>query len=280
MIENFLLEQFITVAESGSLSQAAEELHISQPALSRSMKKIESQFGIALFNRSKSRIAPNETGRFAVEYAKRALEANREMIERTVAFDRSRRTIALGACAFLPANELMPALHEYFSGWTISSEISQDSKLLQGLINRTYQMAILHTVPESPDIFYSKYMEEYLSVTFPADHILASKKSISFSDLSGLSILAHAGSGFWLDICRKNLKGAKLLVQNSIEDLDELVNASSLPVFNSNRAASLASHSAGRVTLPISDECAHITYYLCCLNSEKQKYKYIFKSIQ
>lgn len=56
MVENFLLEQFVSLAKSGSLTRSAEELHITHPALSRSMKKIECAFGVPLFERSKSKL--------------------------------------------------------------------------------------------------------------------------------------------------------------------------------------------------------------------------------
>ncbi len=56
MVEIFLLEQFVSLAKNGSLTRAAEELHITQPALSRSMKKIEDAFGVSLFERSKSKL--------------------------------------------------------------------------------------------------------------------------------------------------------------------------------------------------------------------------------
>ena len=46
MVEIFLLEQFVAFAQCGTLSRAAVQLHISQPALSRSMKKLEDLFGI------------------------------------------------------------------------------------------------------------------------------------------------------------------------------------------------------------------------------------------
>ena len=43
MIEIYLLEQLAAVAKYGTLLKASEELHLSQPALSRSMKKLEEQ---------------------------------------------------------------------------------------------------------------------------------------------------------------------------------------------------------------------------------------------
>jgi len=47
MIETYLLEQFEAFARCGTLLKASEELHISQPSLSRSMKKLENELGVS-----------------------------------------------------------------------------------------------------------------------------------------------------------------------------------------------------------------------------------------
>lgn len=279
MVEIFLLEQLVAFAKSGTLSGAASVLHISQPALSRSMKKIENQFGVALFDRAKSKITLNETGKIAAKYAERVLEADKEMLERTIAFERSQRTITFGSCASLPVNEFMPILQTYFNGMAITSEIVSDDKIIWGLKNHIYNLGILHELPDDKDIFCWKYIDERLSITLPENHFLASKKTLSFQDLNGISILAHGGSGFWIEICKENLKGAKIIVQDSMDTLKELVDAYSLPVFNSNRAVKPCDTSNGRVTIPIIDKQAHVIYYLSCLNSEKTKYNDIFNAI-
>lgn len=67
MMELYLLEQLIAFSRQGTLSGAAEKLHISQPALSQSMKKLEESLGVSLFERSKNKIALNENGIMAVQ---------------------------------------------------------------------------------------------------------------------------------------------------------------------------------------------------------------------
>ena len=52
MVNLDLYRVFYTVAKSGSLTKAAEELYISQPAVSRSIKQLETQLGITLFTRT------------------------------------------------------------------------------------------------------------------------------------------------------------------------------------------------------------------------------------
>lgn len=54
MVELYLLEQLAAFSRRGTLSGAAEELHISQPALSQSMKKLEEGLGVSLFERTKT----------------------------------------------------------------------------------------------------------------------------------------------------------------------------------------------------------------------------------
>ena len=93
MIENYLLEQFAAFAQYGTLLKTSEMLHISQPSLSRSMKKLEDEFGVPLFHRENKKLLLNETGKVAAEYARRALDANQEMIDHVTAFHRSLRTI-------------------------------------------------------------------------------------------------------------------------------------------------------------------------------------------
>ena len=82
MIEIYLLEQLAAFAQYGTLSKAAEELHISQPALSRSMKKLEEDLGVKLFVRESKKISLNETGQLAAALAQSQVNQNKEMVMR------------------------------------------------------------------------------------------------------------------------------------------------------------------------------------------------------
>ena len=67
MIELYELRQFAAFADCGTLSDAAEFLHLSQPALSRNMKKLEEDMGIPLFTRRKNRLELNENGKYVLD---------------------------------------------------------------------------------------------------------------------------------------------------------------------------------------------------------------------
>lgn len=280
MIETYLLEQFIAVGKYGTLLAASEELHISQPSLSRSMKKLEDELGVNLFVRENNRISLNESGKLALDYAIRAMQANQEMIDRVRAFDRSLNMISVGACAPFPVNELMPILQEHFFGKAITSKIDGDDRLTNGLKEHEYHLTVLHQHPTDKDLFCQRYFEEQLYIMLSEEHPLAGKESVSFDDLRGTRILLSGSIGFWMDLCLEKLNPSDLFVQTNPDALTELIEVSGLPFFNSDQMIKRGYQVPGRKPLLISDPEAHVTYYLACLASERKKFDSLFNAIR
>lgn len=281
MIETYLLEQFTAFARCGTLLKASEELHITQPTLSRSMKKLEEELGVSLFHRENSKLSLNQTGRIAAEYAQKALSANQDFIDRVLSFDRQLRTISIGSSSPFPINELMPTFQNYLSDKTILTElVSSDEALVKGLKNRQYDMVILHTLPDDKSLFCQRYMEEQIYISISNDHPLARQSTVSFSDLSGIRILVSAHIGFWMDICKKHLNTSDLLVQNNADALDELADNSTIPLFNSDRMIELGYNAPGRISIPICDEDAHATYWVVCRTQDQNKFRSIFNVVR
>ncbi len=281
MIETYLLEQFAAFARCGTLLKASEELHITQPTLSRSMKKLEEELGVPIFHRENSKLSLNETGKVAAEYAEKALSANQDLIDHVIAYDRSLRTVSIGSCSPFPINELMPSLQDYLSDKTILTElVSDDDRLLSGLKNRQYDLVVIHTLLEDRTLFCQRYMEERIYLAVPEDHPIAGQESVTFEQMKGLRILVSQGIGFWMDICKEHLSVSDLLVQSGMEALGELVEASSLPVFSSDRIIDLGYEIPGRIAVPISDKDAHATYWLACRAADQKKYRSIFNVVR
>lgn len=281
MIETYLLEQFAAFARCGTLLKASEELHITQPTLSRSMKKLEEELGVSLFHRENSKLSLNRTGKIAAEYAEKALSANQDFIDRVLSFDRQLRTISIGSSSPFPINELMPTFQNYLSDKTILTElVSSDEALVKGLKNRQYDMVILHTLPDDKSLFCQRYMEEQIYISISNDHPLARQNSVSFKDILGIRILVSAHVGFWMDICKKHLNTSDLLVQNNADALDELADNSTIPLFNSDRMIELGYNTPGRISIPICDEDAHATYWVVCRTQDQNKFRSIFNVVR
>ena len=280
MIEIYLLEQLSAFAKYGTLSKAAEELHISQPALSRSMKKIEDELGVALFDRDKAKISLNETGKLTVKLANEMLGYNDSMIKRIKAFDRSQRSVAVGSCAPYPLNELMPLLQEYFGGMIITSKLAELDTIEDGILDNTYQIGIINKPAESDEIFCQRFVSEHLYISVPKTHRLAKKKSVKYSDFDGENFLLFRHIGFWREFCHEKMKGANFLVQDSMESLEELINGSDFPCFTTDAFAHMGPYGNNRIVIPIDEPEAYATFYIACLNSYKKKYASFFNSIR
>ena len=260
MFELYQLEQLLAVSEYGTLSNAAEHLHVSQPALSRSMQRLETELHVSLFNRQKNKIELNENGQMAVDYAQQIVDKCQDMIERIQAFERSQRTILVGFCAPVPLWEIPPVLSNLYPDRTISSEMRKNEVLLQGLRDDVYQLIILPYPVEEPGITCVKYGEEHLFFSLPPAHPLSGSKALYMKDLNGETMLLRNRLGFWRDITDKKMPDTRFLEQEDFA-FDELVKTSALPSFTTDVVLRREGNSPNRVNMPILDEEANVTYY-------------------
>ena len=260
VFEIYQLEQLLAFAECGTLSGAAERLHLSQPALSRSMQRLEAELQVPLFDRQKNKIEFNENGRMAAEYARQVMEKCQDMISRVQAFDRSQRTILVGACAPVPLWEIPPLLSDLYPDRTISSEIRKNDVLLQGLRDDVYQLIILPYPVEESGISCVKYGEEHLYFSLPPAHPLSGSKGLCMKDLNGETMLLRNRLGFWRELTDQKMPDTRFLEQEDVA-FEELVKSAALPSFTTDVALKRFGNPTNRVNVPILDEGANVTYY-------------------
>lgn len=262
------LEQLVAFSETGTLSMAAEKLHISQPTITRTMQRLEECFGVPLFARGKNKIVLNETGAKAVEEAKRLLSAAEAALKNVREFDKSLRTITVSSCAPAPLWFLLPSLSSAYPGMTIASSLKSVSVIMEELAQGACQLAVLPDDSASDRYVSIPFLEENLSVCVPASHELAGKTSVTFSDLNGFNFLLRSEIGFWDEMCRIQMPSSKFLVQTDEFEFQELIRESSLPCFTTNLAKDDALL-ASRVQIPVTDQQANVTYHLLCRPEHK-----------
>ena len=271
MLDLLELEQLSAFADCGTLSKAAENLHISQPTITRTMQHLEDVFGVSLFLRSKNHIALNETGWKAVEYARELLKDAKEAVEGVRAFDRSLHTINVSSCAPAPLWNLLPALSESFPGMTISSAIKNNVSVLDDLRSENCTLAVLPEGLAPEDYCSVPFLKENLSICVPPDHELAGYSELSFAELNGYNFLLGTRLGFWDDMCREKMTASRFLVQTDQFTLQELIRESSLPCFVTDITAEDKETFGGRIIIPITDREAKVTFHLV-FTEENKKY--------
>ena len=130
-----LYRVFYVVAKNNHMTKASEELHISQPAISQSIKKLEEQLGGTLFLRSNKGMELTEEGKMFYEYVKGALELiNNAENEFTSFKDLSKGEIKIGCSTTLTKLILIDTLKKFHTEYpNININITND--LTSNLIN-------------------------------------------------------------------------------------------------------------------------------------------------
>ncbi len=246
MFELYDLEKLVAFAKEGTLVAAAEKLLISQPALSRSMRKLEDEIGVELFTRSRNRMELNENGRLAAELAEKLLDEADTLVSRVRQLDRSRHTLSVGSIAPEPLWELVPALGGAYPDMTISSGLAEPDALLNGLQDGTYSLAVFTSPPELPGVECLPFGSEKLCFLLPMNHPLAGEKELHLADLNGETMLLRA---------------------------------SSLPAFTTDRAQRRYGATEGRVAVPITDPGTSVDYFVAYKSSDKKRLEAALKRI-
>lgn len=279
MFELSQLVQLIAFAKYETLSTAAEKLLISQPALSRSMQRLENELDVTLFERKKNKIELNDNGRLAVECAEKVMYDVENMIDRIRAYDRSKRTVFIGSCAPAPMWKLSPLLSELYPDYAISAEMKDSEYLTRSLQNGVYQIIITTRPISRDDVLCFEYCTEQLMVSLPPAHPLAMYKEISFKDLSGETMLMFSEIGFWHDVCSEHLPDTEFILQNERTAFEVLIRASSLPCFTSDLVLR-DDESENRVIVPITDAAANPTFYFSIKKDNRARFSKLIEYIQ
>lgn len=268
MIELAQLQQLIAVSERGTISAAANALHISQPALTRSMQRLEAELGVSLFDRKRNRAVLNRVGEMAVAQAGGILASVDELARELRLFEARLSTIAVGSCGPAPMWDLAAELADRFPEKTLSTELGETDALIEGLAQGRYRLILTERPVDLPGLLCRKYTEEQLCIALPPEHPLSGRKAIRLAELGEESILTYKDFGIWQRLLEQNPR-LHYLIQSDRSTLAELVRASNLPCFSSNLTVFRFRATVNRVSVPLLDEDASVTFYLCARENDR-----------
>ena len=112
LVESLYLKTLVEVVRTGSLSRAAETLHVTQPAVSRRIKFMEDQYGCELLDRSGNLLRPTEAGRLVYDKAQSLLEIEADLVAGLHRLD-GRTRIALSCTPSFGIAHLPTVLREF-----------------------------------------------------------------------------------------------------------------------------------------------------------------------
>lgn len=255
------LHQLDAIATHGTISAAAEHLHISQPALSRSLARLEDELGVKLLDRNGRKVSLNQAGSTALEYVRAILHEQRLM--RIALDDLANRTSTLlvGTVAPAPLWRLTAQSIERFPDRLLSSRTMHQRDVEREIIDRNIDLGITRKPLHYPAVCCCHLMDETLSITAPINHPLAQKSKLTFSDIDGEDFLLMDNIGFWHGLVNEKLPHSSFLVQEDRMVFEQLAVTSPLLGFVTD-ATYLSGEMSGRVVVPLDEPEAHVSFYL------------------
>jgi DNA-binding transcriptional LysR family regulator len=172
------LEYFVAVAEEASFTRAASRVHVAQPGVSAQVRRLESELGQQLLDRSGRSVRLTEVGSAVLPFARAALDAvtnARLAVDDLAGLVRGQVTVGMvSGCALPVLAELLAGFHDRHPGVAIALVEDNSDRLVERLRDGRLDLALIGWAEQTPaDIDSVVLVDEELVVAVAPDHPLA-----------------------------------------------------------------------------------------------------------
>lgn len=194
------VEAFKAVIEIGSISAAADMIHISQPAMSKLITHFEADTGLKLFDRAKGRLAPTECGMRLYENIDRIFAGVRQIESAVDAICREEQgQLAIGVMPALAGSFIQRATTSFLkqhpdvfcSVRSLSSE-----QIVNRLVTRKLDIGLVSARVDNPLVTLEPMMEQPLVCIMAPDHPFCARSHITAQDLHNTPFLAFSADTY------------------------------------------------------------------------------------
>ncbi|HTJ00269.1 MAG TPA: LysR family transcriptional regulator [Dongiaceae bacterium] len=210
------LALFHAVAEMGSISGAAARQHISQPAVSKQIRELEGELGVALLDRLSRGVRLTEAGRLLADYARRWTGLEREA-GRAIAELRGlqRGQLSIGASTTIGNYLLPPVLIEFHRRHPrvdVRLEIANTRAIQHALLEGSWELGFTEGIIATEDLESEVFHRDELVIVVPPKHRLLALRRVTARDLGKEDwIMREEGSGT-RDVVERALRKQRLKV--------------------------------------------------------------------
>jgi DNA-binding transcriptional LysR family regulator len=194
------LQYISAVIQHGSLRRASESLHVSQPALSEAVSKLERELGVTLLDRRRAGAQISRQGQDLLQYMVEVLESVDRL--RTAAGDQTRASPVIRVGTVNAANSMLlvpglRALRREHPTTTVEVVSARQGEIFQGLTEGTLDLGLVNVLPGDdvpPELDASELVHGRPVLCLRTDDPLAEKNAVTVSEIRAQPfILMHAG---------------------------------------------------------------------------------------
>jgi DNA-binding transcriptional LysR family regulator len=190
------LEYLAEVARLGSFRRAAEELHISQPALSESIRSLERELGVDLLERGRQGATLRGAGQQLLPHIRTVLESVDRLRQAAGEQYRSIRVVRLGTVTAATVPLLAPAIREFRQSHAMTQVevvVAQQDQIHSGVLSGSFDLGLVNYLEGddvSPELETTTLLRGRPVVCMRADSPLASRELVQAADLLSEPLIA------------------------------------------------------------------------------------------
>jgi DNA-binding transcriptional LysR family regulator len=193
------LKVFERVAKRLSFTRAAEELFLTQPAVSMQIKQFEEAVGLPLFERLGKKIYLTQAGSELYQLSRniaQQLDEAEQLIEELKGTETGRLNVSVANTVHYFAIRLLGEFCRRHPKVRVSFKVTNRKGLLQNLEDNEADLLLMGQPPDTQDLEAESFLKNPLVIIAPAGHPLSGKKSIALKELSNETfIMREIGSG-------------------------------------------------------------------------------------
>ena len=193
------LQVFESVARHLSYTRAAEELHLTQPAVSMQIRQLEQAVGLALFEQIGKKIYQTRAGELMLGHAltiQEHLELSKREMDELKGVDSGRLSIGVVSTVNYFAARLLAAFSRKHPNVEIRLDVTNRETLLRKLESNEPDLVLMGQPPNNLDVNASDFMDNPLLLVAAPDHSMAKMKNISLDSLIDETfVVREPGSG-------------------------------------------------------------------------------------
>ncbi|MCP8708485.1 LysR family transcriptional regulator [Streptomyces thermocarboxydus] len=190
------LRALVTVAEVGSVTRAAELLHLVQPAVTRQIRTLEEELGVPLFQRTRQGMRPTDAGQIMVDRARRALsELERARAEVQPRSGQVTGIVTVGlleSTSDLLAEQLVAAVGRAHPGVDLRLMTGYSGHLQQWLDEGDLDLTLLYNLDSTPSLNARPLVRERLWAVAPASAGLRADNPVAFAEVAAHPLVMPA----------------------------------------------------------------------------------------
>lgn len=207
---DFRLKVFNTVARRLSFTKAAEELHITQPAVTKHIKELENQFDLALFDRRGNKVQLSPAGEVLLKHTEEIKE-----IYRQIEFDLNqlnqtfKGVLHIGSSTSITQYILPPLLarfHKIHQEVKVELFSGNSEQIEQALLDKKIEVGVIEGKSKRREIHYTPFLKDEIVLVCSSKNTLAKKDEILPEELKKIPLLLREPGSGTLEVTADALK--------------------------------------------------------------------------